>query len=136
MSDLQILLDGAGRQWKDDVLEITGERFERRLSEEIGALRVDMAKEFAAVRVDMAKEFGAVRVEMATLAASMHSDTLETRAQMATLAGTTRSDILSMRAEMGSMRADILKWSFLFWLGQVAAVSGIIAFALRTVGAR
>ena len=104
MSGLETLLDDAGRQWKDDVLAITGERFERRLSEEIGALRLDIAKEFAAVRVDMAKEFAAVRVEMATLSASTH--------------------------------ADILKWSFLFWIGQVAAVGGLIVFALRTVGAR
>ena len=89
MSGLQIVVDNAGRQWKDDVLEITGERFERRLSEEIGALRVDIAKEFAAVRVDMA-----------------------------------------------AMQANLLKWSFLFWVGQFAAASAMTAFLLRTVGAR
>jgi hypothetical protein len=151
MSDLETLLDDSGRRWKDDVLAITGERFERRLSEEIGALRVDMAKEFAAVRVDMAKEFGAVRVEMATLAASMHSDTLETRAQMvalagsirgemATLAGATRADILKMGVDTatlaGATRSDILKWSFLFWIGQFAAFSAMMTFLMRTVGPR
>jgi hypothetical protein len=136
ISDLHTLLDDRGRQWKEDVLAITGERFERRLSEEIGALRVDMAKEFAAVRVDMAKEFGAVRVEMATLAASMHSDTMETRAQMAALAGSMRAEMATLtgatRADILKTRSDILKWSFVFWVGQFAAFSAVIAFLQRT----
>ena len=31
-------------EWKKDVLEIAADRFERRLSEETGKLRVDMAQ--------------------------------------------------------------------------------------------
>ena len=89
MSDLETLLGDTGRPWKDDVLAITGERFERGLSEEIGALRIDMAKEFAAVRVEMA-----------------------------------------------TMQTNLLKWSFLFWIGQFAAVSAMTAFLLQTVGTR
>ena len=93
MADLRAFIDVEGRRWREDVLSIAAERFERRLAEEIGALRVDMAKEFAAVRV-----------EMATLATST--------------------------------RADILKWSFLFWIGQFAAVTGMMAFLLKTIGPR
>ncbi|HKY20880.1 MAG TPA: hypothetical protein VJM31_06645 [Vicinamibacterales bacterium] len=102
MAGLQVFVDDAGRQWKDDVLAITGERFERRLGEEIGALRVDMAKEFAAVRVETAREFAAIRVEL--------------------------------RADLATMRVSLLKWSFLFWIGQFAAISGMMAFLLRTIG--
>lgn len=105
MVGLQAFVDAAGRQWKDDVLVIAGERFERRLSDQIGAFRVDMAKEFAALRVAMAnervettKEFGAVRVELA------------------------------------ATRVSLLKWCFLFWIGQFAAVSAMMAFLLRTLG--
>jgi hypothetical protein len=87
MSDLHALLADSGRQWKDDVFTLAGERFERRLAAEIGALRVDMAKEFAALRVDMARQL-----------------------------------------------VVVLKWSFLFWIGQVAAVGGMMAFLLRTLG--
>ena len=89
MADLRAVIDDAGQQWRADVLEIAGERFERRLSEEIGALRADMAKEFASVRVEMAQ-----------------------------------------------MQGNILKWSFLFWIGQFAAVSGMMAFLLKTIGPR
>jgi hypothetical protein len=93
MADLRVVIDNAGRQWREDVLSVSAERFERRLAEEIGALRIDMAKEFAAIRV-----------EMASLA--------------------------------WSTRADVLKWSFLFWIGQFAAITGMMAFLLKTMVAR
>jgi hypothetical protein len=33
--------------------------------------------------------------------------------------------------ELANTRVDMLKWSFLFWIGQVAAVAGLISFMLR-----
>src|SRR6185312_6152066 len=112
------------RQWKDDVLAVAGERFERRLAEEIGALRIDMAKEFAAVRVDMAKEFAAVRSEMATQFAGV-------RSEMA-------AEFSNVRREtavgLAQSHADLLKWSFLFWVGQVAAMGAMMAFLLNSIG--
>ena len=89
MADLRAFIDVEGRQWKEDVLSISVDRFERRLAEEIGALRGDMAKEFAAVRVEMAQ-----------------------------------------------MQVNLLKWSFLFWIGQFAAVTAMMAFLLKTIGPR
>jgi hypothetical protein len=97
MAGLQSFVDDAGQRWKDEVLSIAVERFERRLGAEIGAFRGDMAKEFAASRVDMAKEFAAVRVELA------------------------------------EARASLIKWSFLFWIGQVAVVSGVMTLLLRAI---
>jgi hypothetical protein len=104
MAELHGVVDDAGRRWKDDVLAVTGERFERRLAEEIGALRIDMAKEFATLRVEMASQFADVRREMAVGLAQAH--------------------------------ASLLKWSFLFWVGQLAAIGAMMAFMLRTIGSR
>jgi hypothetical protein len=78
------MVDTAGSEWRDDVLHDTIERFERRLTEEVGALRIDMAH----MKMDLQQDIAAARV-------------------------------------------DILRWSFVFWIGQVAAVSGLLAFALR-----
>jgi len=47
----------------NDVVIVT-ERFERRLAEENGKLRVDMATEFGRVRKEIAEGFGSLRVEM------------------------------------------------------------------------
>jgi hypothetical protein len=62
---------------KDTMLSVAAERFERRLTEEISGLRVDLVR------------------------------------------------------ELHGMRADLFKWSFLFWIGQLAAVIGVLTFMLR-----
>ena len=42
----------AAQEWRDDVLRAFEMRFENRLTSEISALRVDVAKELAAMRVE------------------------------------------------------------------------------------
>jgi hypothetical protein len=61
---LQTLLNDAIEKSRDDMGSISEERFERRLAQEIGTLRVDLAKEFAAVRTDTAKGFAEMRAEL------------------------------------------------------------------------
>ena len=39
-----------------------------------------------------------------------------------------RKDVVT---ELSNTRVDMLKWSFLFWIGQVAAVAGLLSFMLR-----
>jgi hypothetical protein len=35
-----------------------------------------------------------------------------------------------VRQEMAALRVELLKWSFLFWVGQVAAMAGLLAYML------
>jgi hypothetical protein len=58
--ELVEMLDSGGNQWKKDVLEIVTDRFERRLTEEIGAVRL----EIAALRVEITAEISAGRMSM------------------------------------------------------------------------
>lgn len=96
----------------NDVIVIVTERFERRLTEESGRLRVEMATEFGKVRADMATEFGKVRAEMA--------DGLgQVRAEMATGFG-------KIRAAMIDRNAELLKWGLLFGVTQTAAIAGLV----------
>jgi len=37
------------------------------------------------------------------------------------------------RLEIASLKFELLKWSFLFWIGQLAALTGILSFLLRDV---
>jgi len=37
---------------------------------------------------------------------------------------------------LAESHAHLLKWSFLFWIGQVAAMSAMMAFLLKTIGTR
>ena len=36
-----------------------------------------------------------------------------------------------LRADMSKMETSLLKWSFLFWIGQVIAMTGIMSVLLR-----
>ena len=85
------LLDKERKDWKDDVLITATDRFERRLTVEIGLLR----QEFSAA---LHGGLGAIRAEIAT------------------------------------GRVEILRWSFLFWIGQLAAIAGLLAFMFRFAG--
>jgi hypothetical protein len=33
--------------------------------------------------------------------------------------------------DVSALRVELLKWSFLFWVGQVATMAGLLAFMLR-----
>ena len=90
-------LDEQRQDWSDQMLSIAADRFERRLTDDIHAVRVDFAQLEARLRRELHEGLAAVRQE---------------------LAGT---------------RIEFLKWSFLFWVGQVAAVAGLLAFMLRGV---
>jgi hypothetical protein len=37
----------------------------------------------------------------------------------------------SLRQEIATTRVEMLKWSFLFWIGQVAAMAGLVAIAFK-----
>jgi len=36
-----------------------------------------------------------------------------------------------LRLDFAEMKSDVLKWSFLFWLGQVAAVASLLGLLLK-----
>ena len=85
----------------DQLLATATDRFERRLSEEIGAVRVTMVEQDSATRQKIATEIGGLRVEMCDrfAAARVHTE---------------------------AQHRELIKWAFVFWVGQVAAVAGIV----------
>ena len=40
-------------------------------------------------------------------------------------------DLTRLRQELATARVEMLKWSFAFWVGQVVAIAGLLAFMLR-----
>ena len=87
--ELMELLYAREADWSERMLNVAAERFERRLSEEIASVRVDMST----FRSDMHQGFATTKVE-------------------------------------------ILRWSFMFWIGQVAAMAGLLAFMFRMLPGR
>ena len=104
-----------------DVLAMADERFERRLTQESAAIRL----EIAGVRQEIAREVGALRQEIAMEAAALRQENAALRAEMER-----RFD--ELKATMADWRTDIIKWSFLFWTGQVLTTIGFLLVILRT----
>jgi hypothetical protein len=44
---------------------------------------------------------------------------------------TLNDQLTAIRQETAVARLEMLKWSFVFWIGQVAAVAGLLAFMRR-----
>jgi hypothetical protein len=42
-----------------------------------------------------------------------------------------RTDIQAVRSDLRDQKAELLKWSFLFWVGQVAAVAALFQLTGR-----
>ncbi|MGE0865372.1 MAG: hypothetical protein AB7P34_15870 [Vicinamibacterales bacterium] len=80
------------------LLNAATERFELRLAEECGRVRTDFRAEMRGLRSEL-------RADMRDLRTELHAD---------------------FKVEVANTRADLLKWSFLFWIGQVAAISGLV----------
>ena len=69
-----------------------------------------LARELTSFRLDMTREISAVRQDMTREIAGLRQD---------------------FTRDLSSVRVETLKWSFVFWVGQVAVMIGLHAFALR-----
>jgi hypothetical protein len=143
------LFDVARQEWTADVTTAAVERFERRLSDEIGTVRTEIRSvdtnlrleiagvrqelkgDIAGLRQDMTSEFAAIRQEMTTGFAAV-------RQEMAGLRQDMTGEFAAVRLEMGILRQDnlagrfeLLKWCFAFWFGQIIAVATIVGVMLR-----
>ncbi len=106
------LLNEVSVQTRGDVIEIAASRFERRLAEEIGGLRAEFSSEIAALRAEFSSESAALRADMGSQIGSLRADM--------------GSEIGSLRADMGAFEGRITRWMFVFWLGQIGALLGIL----------
>ena len=84
------LINASDEEQKRDTIEFVEEKFERRLSEEIGGLEVRLSEKISNVDNRVAKLEG------------------------------------SLDAKINGVKAELIKWMFIFWVGQVGVISGIL----------
>jgi len=144
------LFDLASSEWRNDLIAACTDRYERRLAEEIAGVRVQIAQVEASLRTEIAQTGAGIRQEMAQMGAGIRQEMAEMGAQirqdMAQMGAQIRQETGEMgaqiRQEMGEMgsgirtdmatgRVELFKWCFLFWIGQVVAVSTIVGLMLR-----
>jgi hypothetical protein len=118
--DLVRMFDMARAEWTAEVVSLSLERFERRLVEEVAGLQIEMAQQNATLREKLAQQGAALRGEIAAVRTDLKSDMQE--------------GFATIRQEMAANRFELLKWSFLFWIGQVLAIVGLVGAMLRALG--
>ena len=70
-------------------------------------------EEIGQVRTDLHSGLGLVRTELREHIAELRGD---------------------FREELATARVDLIKWSFVFWIGQLVALSSVMALMLRSAG--
>lgn len=129
--ELVDMFDAAEEHCVTTVVEQSVERFERRLTEQVSGLRVEMVQGHAQLRQEMTELGSGLRQETTEVGSRLRQEMTELRSSL-------RQEITALggnlRQEMASQRVDLLKWSFLFWIGQVVAMTGIITMLLRASG--
>jgi len=135
------LFDQVSDQTKEDVITVVGERFERRLSEEIAGLRADLREEMARRQVELQKqivELGAelrqemanqqvgLREEMANQRVELRGEMTNLREEMADLRAELREEMARLRTDLARGQTEMIRWMFLFWIGQLAAILAIL----------
>jgi triphosphoribosyl-dephospho-CoA synthetase len=122
--DLALAIDGA----KGDMIAICQEKFEARLTGVASELRQELTRVDANQRVTMTDGFSAVRKEMADGFSAVRKEMSDgfsaVRKEMS-------DGFSALRKEMSEMRVDMIRASFLFWLGQFAALVVALNYMLR-----
>jgi len=92
---------------------------------------------------DLVKMLNAAQTDTLTLAtqgfdARLMAVAAELRQEMAAGDASVRTALVEglsgIRKEMSDLRVDVIRWSFLFWLGQVAAMATMLSVLLRALG--
>jgi hypothetical protein len=133
------VLDRSHREARDELILACTERFERRLVEQVSGLRVEIAESRAELRTEMSALRADLRQEMSSLRADLRQEISalggDLRQEMSALGGDLRQEMSALggdlRQEIAAGRVDLFKWCFLFWVGQVLAMSGIMGVMLR-----
>jgi polyhydroxyalkanoate synthesis regulator phasin len=98
------LLNSAEERIKEAVVSLCEERFERRLVEAISALRVTIEERIAHLEARI--------------------DNLEARVSgLEAKIASVKSDL---EVKIANVHADIIRWMFIFWAGQIGALIGIL----------
>ena len=104
------------------------ERVERRLVEETSKLRLEIVQHGADLREEMAQQGVELRQEMhagfSDLRKEMYGGATGLREEM-------HSGFCVVHRSAADNRVELLKWAFVFWVGQLVSVGGLVALLLR-----
>ena len=117
------LLNRVSNHTRDDVLTFVEEKFEHHLSEEISKVNERITKEISKLDNRLTEEMGKVNERIAEERVSINQRITE---EVAKVNQRVTDEIAMVRTDMHALRADLIKWMFIFWAGQIGVILGIL----------
>ncbi len=108
---------------KEDVISLSGEKFERRLAEEFAKFDSKLMEEVAKVNKRIDELSARITEEVAKLDARITEETTKLEAR---INQRITEEVSKLRVEMSSYYASIVRWMFIFWVGQIGVIIGIL----------
>jgi hypothetical protein len=102
------LLNQASGHTKADVLGFVEEKFERRLTEEVAKFNERLTTEIGKVNERLTIEITKVNDRLSSELARVNAE------------------FPRLSQEMAEVKADMIRWMFIFWVGQLGAILGIL----------
>ena len=99
------LLNNSSDNTHESVITLAGEKFERRLSEEIGQFRAENAGQIANLRAEFYEQIAGLRSEFFEEISKLRSELL---------------------GKIEENKSSTIRWMFLFWVGQIGTLIGIL----------
>ncbi|MBN1479885.1 hypothetical protein JXA70_06420, partial [candidate division KSB1 bacterium] len=117
------LINQAQEEQKRDIVEFVEEKFERRLSEEISGLEVRLFDKIAHLDIKLSQKIAESHAELSAKIAESYA---ELSAKIADSNAQLSAKIADSDVKASSIKAELIKWMFIFWVGQVAVIVGIL----------
>jgi hypothetical protein len=113
---------------KEDVLVFVEEKFERRLAEELGKVNERISEEIGKVNERISQEIGKVNVRISEETGTVNERISETKISLLRRIEEVNTGLLGKIAET---KTEMIRWMFIFWVGQIAVMVGILLTFLR-----
>ena len=112
--------------------------------EQRAATKEDLQRTASSLKEDLRRTESALKEDLQRTASGLKEDLLHTEAsvrkEIQGVEAVLRKEIqgveVVLRKEIQEVRVDLLKWSFAFWVGAIAVLSGIMFTMLRSLPAR
>ena len=118
------------KEFRSSVFDFAEQRFEQSLNREIAGVRIELAEAEKRFEKRLTEEIAGMRIELADAEKRFEKRLTEEIAGVRfDLTGAEKSlsaEIADLRGDIGKSKSDTIKWMFLFWIGQIGAVLGII----------
>ena len=133
-------LSNAFMEAQNEMLMTSADRFDGRLIGFGAELRADLARTQSELRGDLTRTHSDFRAELTRTQSEFRAELACTKSELrqemtqmdAGLRVAFMEGFSKLRADLADVRVEAIRWSFLFWVGQLAAMAALLAYMLRS----